>query len=328
MDFLKYCTVENNMLKLRAPLQKFMHGNILTDNESMVRQLNMLDRSSGGKTPFTILGDKGSGKSTIAKYAHSVSCDSQAPFVKVNCSHFPSEFLEQKLFGLNSNDKSSLLSQAVGGSLYIENIDRLSKPIQSRLMDYIDTIPQTKFIVSLSHSMSENRESLLINEIVYYFSSMIFEIPPLRQRPEDIVLITFQQLQKMKRDYGLIREVSPAIMKVLLSYDWPTNIRQLQSTAERLALLSDETVINSISLLQSCLHTNKLLQGADADIQPLDETKSLKSLVQEYEIMLINQYIEKYGSIRKAATALKSSSSTLSRKIIEYYDQKQNQTKE
>lgn len=316
------------MLKLRAPLQKFMHGNILTDNESMVRQLNMLDRSSGDKTPLTILGDKGSGKSTIAKYAHSVSCDSQAPFVKVNCSHFPSEFLEQKLFGLNSNDKSSLLSQAVGGSLYIENIDRLSKPIQSRLMDYIDTIPQTKFIVSLSHSMSENRESLLINEIVYYFSSMIFEIPPLRQRPEDIVLITFQQLQKMKRDYGLIREVSPAIMKVLLSYDWPTNIRQLQSTAERLALLSDETVINSISLLQSCLHTNKLLQSADADIQPLDETKSLKSLVQEYEIMLINQYIEKYGSIRKAAVVLKSSSSTLSRKLIEYYAANHSQSNE
>lgn len=323
MHIQDYCDIAEGALLLRAPLQQFIRGNLITDNREMLRQLTMLERSGQGNIPLTILGEKGSGKNFIAQYAHTVSARSNAPFIKTNCAYYPGERMELELFGSGTHGNPGLLNRATGGSLYIENIDRLPSAVQYQLIEHIHTTEGKKhdirFMICLQDQSPENRESGLIEQMGYYFNTMLFDIPPLRRRPEDILLLTFQQLQKIKQDYHIVRQISPAVMSAMLSYEWPTNIRQLNHTVERLALLSDETLLDSVPLLQKCLSTQKQLQTPDIETSFPSEAKSLKEIVQDYEMLVINQYIERCGSIRKAAIALKSSSSTLSRKITEYY---------
>jgi len=323
MRIQDYCDISNGSLSLRVPLQQFIRGELITDNQEMLRQLTMLDRAGQGNVPLTILGEKGSGKNFIAKYAHSVSTRSKAPFIKTNCAYYPCERMEIELFGSGTGGNSGILNRAASGSLYIENIDRLSSSVQYRLIEHIQATEEsknnTRYMICLQDQSLENRQHGLIEQMTYYFDAMVFDIPPLRKRPEDILLLTFQQLQSIRQNYHIIRTISPSVMSALLSYEWPMNIRQLTHTVERMALLNDETLIDSVSLLQKCLSTHKQLQTADIEASYPPEEKSLRELVQDYEMLVINQYIDRYGSIRKAAVALQSSSSTLSRKITEYY---------
>lgn len=332
MRIQDYCDISNGSLLLRAPLRQFIRGELITDNQKMLVQLTMLDRAGQSNVPLTILGEKGSGKNYIAKYAHSVSTRSNAPFIKTNCAYFPCERMELELFGPSTGGGPGILNRAAGGSLYIENVDRLSSSVQYRLIEHIQATERndcnTRFMICLQDQSLENRQHALIEQMTDYFDSMIFEIPPLRKRPEDILLLTFQQLQSLKQNYHIIRTISPTVMSALLSYEWPMNIRQLTHTVERMALMNDETLIDSVPLLQKCLSTHKQLQITDLEASYPPKEKSLKELVQDYEMLVINQYIDRYGSIRKAATALKSSSSTLSRKITEYYASSHNQPKE
>lgn len=323
MRIQDYCDITEGALQLRAPLQQFVRGNLITDNQEMLRQLALLERAGQGNVPLTILGEKGSGKSFIAQYAHTVSSRSDGPFIKTNCAYYHGERMELEIFGSGTGGNPGLLSRAAGGSFYIENVDRLPGFVQYRLIEHIHTTEgkkqDTRFMICLQDSSQEKLEHGLIEQMSYYFNTMLFDIPPLRKRPEDILLLTFQQLQKIKQEYHIVRQISPTVMSAMLSYEWPTNIRQLTHIVERLALLSDETLLDSVPLLQKCLSTQKQLKIADIEASFPSESKSLKEIVQDYEMLVINQYIERCGSLRKAAIALKSSSSTLSRKITEYY---------
>ena len=105
----------------------------------------------------------------------------------------------------------------------------------------------------------------------------------------------------------------------LLSYDWPGNIRQLIKVIDRMAFMADDTLMDSISQLRSCIAANKQFLHAHTTEQAVQPAKTLKEMVTEYEIRIINQYIERYGSQRKAAAALGISHSALSIKLTKHY---------
>ena len=106
-------------------------------------------------------------------------------------------------------------------------------------------------------------------------------------------------------------------MSAMLQYDWPGNARQLSNIIDQMAFTSAHTCIDSVSLLQQCLHREEQLRKSDREKLPASG-KSLKQLLQDYEILIIQQYVESYGSIRKAAEALQTSPATLSRRITEH----------
>ena len=107
-----------------------------------------------------------------------------------------------------------------------------------------------RFITCLQDS---GREHGLIEQLMYYFNSMTFSIPPLRQRQADILLLTIQQLRFIYDEYRVERAVSPKVMTAMLAYDWPGNIRQLTKVIDRMAFMSDTTLMDSISQFESCL---------------------------------------------------------------------------
>lgn len=317
MRIQDYCDVIDGALQLKYPLQQFNHNGIITDSSEMKSQLDILQRASKTDSPLTILGGKGSGKGVLAQYAHNLSGKCRGPFLKINCGYLPEARMELELFGTALNKDMSLLSRAIGGTLYIENADLLPQFTQCKLMDYIQSSPaNTRFIISLQSP--EKMDARLTDQMLFHFTTIAIEIPLLRQRPEDILLLTFSQLKKIEEDYRIIRKISPEVMSAMLTSEWPSNTRQLTQAVERMAFVSNKTLLDSVALFRRCLSVNRQTQPSNHNVPTLPASKSLKQLLQDYEIMIINQYVEQYGSLRKAAAALQTSPATLSRRITEY----------
>lgn len=316
-----YCDLQNGGLLLKNSLLSYTRENIITDHPAVNRQLDMLERAGAACIPLTILGEKGSGKDMIAQFAHRVSCRSSEPFLKINCAYFSEERILLELFG--SANAPGILKRVAGGSFYIENADLLSAQAQYQLMNYINsnvnTAQDVRYMVSLSKATPADCLEGFTEPFAFYFGAMTFEIPPLRERPEDILLVAQQQLNKIKQEYHLERLLSPGVMSAMLAYDWPGNIRQLINTIDRLAFFCDTPLMDSIPMLRNCLSAHKQFKLGGAESSHLPKTKSLKEITQEYEILIINQYIEEYGSLRKAAAVLKTSPSVLSSKLTKYY---------
>lgn len=320
MKIQDYCDTIDGALRLKAPLSTFSRGNIVTDDPDMKRQFDLLVRCGQGCIPLTICGEKGSGKDRIAQYAHEVSTRSCAPLIKLNCTYLTAEQQQVQLFGPATNKTLGLLNRAAGGSLYIENADLMSNHLQYQLFEFIQSNASSekaiRFMICLQDQTAQHAK--LSEELSFYFNTMVFDIPPLRKRPQDILLLAFQQLQFIRQEYRLERKLSPEIMSAMLAHDWPGNARQLTHTIERMAILNDDTLIDSIQLLHRCLAPDPQRRTSFARAVSPPETRSLKQIVADYEIMVINQAIEQHGSIRKAAAALKTTHATLSRKITEY----------
>ena len=325
-----YCDIADGGLVIRGRLQQYIRQNIITCDPVMLRQLDMLDRLSASNVPLTILGEAGCGKDSIAQYAHDVSARKNKPFLKINCAYLTEDLVTAELFG-TEHFEQGLLCRAQGGSLYIENVNLLSSRTQYRLMEHIRATDgkanDTRYII-YPQSMSAARERQLIEPLIDYFNASPFLIPPLRERPADIILLTIQHLYQIHDNLGLERTVSPEVMTALLNYDWPGNIRQLTSVLERMAFMSDNVLMDSVSLLQRCLTANKQFQRMQAVVETPPQPKTLKELMAEYEIKIIHQYIAQYGTLRKAAAALGVTHSLLSYKLKKHEETAGNQTKE
>lgn len=315
MRIEEYCDITEGALRLREKLQRYQHGEIVTHNPGVLQQLALLEQVSKSNAPITIVGEKGTGKEVVAQYAHNCSANRRGPFLKTNCARLPEERMHTELFGSVNGRETGLLRRASGGSLYIENADLLPTHLQNKLMDHIlgSNMAETRYMVSLQNA--RDVFSRLSERMRSYFHTVIFELPPLRKRPEDILLMTFYQLKRIEEEYRIVRTVSPEVMEAILEYDWPANTRELAQTLERMAFLCDDTLLDSVRLFKRCLSPSRQLQSLAMEPAAPPEPKSLKEMVQAYEVMVIQQHIEQYGSLRKAAAVLKTSPATLSRKL-------------
>ena len=313
----EYCDIVDGGLVLRQQLQHYIRQNIITCDPMMNSQLDMLDRLGKSNVPLTILGEVGCGKDNIARYAHDVSTRKNKPFLKINCAYLTEDLVSVELFGSGSHPQG-LLHRAAGGTLYIENITLLSSQTQYRLMEHIratnGTANDIRYIIYPSNEGAA-RNQQLIEPLADHFSAAPFVIPPLRERSADILLLTIQQLRYIQDNLGLKRTVSLAVMTAMLEYDWPGNIRQLTSVLERMAFMSDNVLMDSVPLLQRCLSANKQFQRMQTAEEMPPQPKTLKELMAEYEIKIINQYVAQYGTLRKAASVLGVSHSLLSYKL-------------
>lgn len=316
-----YCTISQGGLALKEPLQRYQRRNILTDNPRMHQQLDMLDRMGVSSHPLTLVGEKGSGKDMVSQYAHQVSSRRDKPLLHVDCAYLTGEQIGLQFFGSAGARSEGLLRQAAGGTLYIENADLMPPQMQYRLIEHISAAEgsdqSTRYIIGLKRSLHDSEG--LIDPFVFYFGSSVFHIPPLRKRPEDILLLSLQQLREIKKEYFIERSLSPEVMAAMLSYEWPGNIRQLINTVDRMAFFSDTNLIHSVSIFRNSLSEDQQYGMAAPAKVRLPASKSLKEITLEYEVLIINQYIEEYGSLRKAAAALKSSPSVLSSKLTKFY---------
>jgi DNA-binding NtrC family response regulator len=305
--------------------------------------------------PVMILGESGSGKSTVARLIHKLSVRSGFSFQSVNCATLPGHLLEMELFGRSSASSRGAeicrispgkLEVAEKGTLLLEEITEMPADLQSKLLQVIQDkrffrsgdarpIPADVRILAtssanLDQAMAEKR---LRDDLYYRLSAFTVHVPPLRQRKEEIRALLQYSMHKLAQYYGLPpREFTSSVLQVCANHHWPGNLKELETFVKRYLMAGDEEMMSGSKERVAESGRNgvrPLFRKGEANLsgenaQPVPETKSLKSLIQnvktETEKNAIASALDKTRWNRKAAARLlKVSYRTLLYKIDQYH---------
>jgi len=302
--------------------------------------------------PVLILGESGTGKDTVARLIHRFSVRSGFKFVKVNCADKPGELLHAELFGNERTSSQGLivtqgkLEQAEKGTIFLDQISALPLGLQAKLMqvvqDRVFTKPGSGRIVPVDvHLLAATSDNLarvlatkaLREDLYHRLSAFTLQVPPLRQRREEIKVLLQHLMHKLSRQYGLPpREFSPAVLAACQDYAWPGNVKELEAFVKRYLLTGDKggtLAPSNRAHSADCPQASGSMGtpptiDADAAQEEQSGSTSLKSLVDsvkcEAEKNAIGTALQKTGWNRKAAARLlQVSYRTLLYKIEHYH---------
>lgn len=304
---------------------------IVYKSDVMRQLMKMIDRVAPSAATCLILGESGTGKELIAKAIHERSNRKNRAFVAINCGALRETLLESELFGHEKGSftgaytrKIGLAEAANGGTLFLDEIGELSPGIQAKLLRFIqegeifrvggkDPIKVDIRLISATNRELDVEVSRgnFREDLYYRINTITLHAPPLRRRKEDIALLVEYFLARgANRFLNRGRQMSEEAMKILVKYDWPGNIRELQNVCERLQILADGHVIMPGDLPEQIINPeNKII------IDDYDATVTLYELEKRYILKALN-YFE--GNKTQAANALGITIKTLYNKLHEY----------
>lgn len=338
-DFLnlqeQYSELESRMEKYTAEIEELR--NMSLDLEGVVARspksqdiLRTIHRVAPFDANVLLTGESGVGKSLFAKLVHKKSRRSEHPFIEINCGAIPENLLESELFGYeggsftgaNREGKIGLIELAQHGTLFFDEIVEMPLNLQVKLLNVIQnkTIKRVggtrdiqvdfRLIAASNKNFRQQIEENKFREDLYYRLNVIMiEIPPLRQRREDIIPLALYFIEKFNKYYGLDKTFSKRVFDRMASYDWPGNIRQLENTVERLLLTSENQMMEEWDLPAE--------MGRKPE-NPEFYGQSLPEAVETLEKLMVSGAYEKYGTTVGVAEALGISQPTAVRKIQKY----------
>jgi DNA-binding NtrC family response regulator len=324
-------------LQLRV-INALKQRELITENENMRRQLstraeyfNIIGSSKQMQTIYEtiesvaksdanvlIVGESGTGKELIANAIHYNSLRSKKAFIKVNCAALPKELIESELFGHTKGaftgahaDKEGLVQHAAGGSLLLDEIAEMPVELQPKLLRVLQERSYRKIGSEKTYSVdfrlicSTNRlpadairEGLLRDDLFYRISTITIHVPPLRERSEDIQLLTEHFLKMYAKKYDRpITGVSQAAYQRLFAHSWPGNVRELQNVLERAVLLAKGTKIEPFDLP---FDNGGLPEGSAAATWDVPPNLTLEDI----EKLVIERTLQRTGGNKQAAANL------------------------
>jgi PAS domain S-box-containing protein len=305
---------------------------IIAQSKAMQNILELAYRLAKVDTTVLINGESGVGKELIAQLIHDNSIRSKkGTLIKINCGAIPVDLLESELFGYEEGaftgakkgGKAGLFEIANGGTLFLDEIADLPISLQVKLLRVLQEgeftrLGGTKPIKANVRIMSATNKDLkklvqqnLYREDLYYRLNVVpINIPPLRERKEDILALIVMYLNYFNKKYGMGKSLAPKTMDALLKYEWPGNVRELINTLERLMVTIVEDVISPEDLPPHIVQ--------DERNQNYMQTSSLKDAVSQLEKSMIIEALKKYKTTRKAAQFLRISQSALVKKANKY----------
>ena len=313
---------ENRLLK--DQVEQMSRGEIyITRNGNIQRLLDQAGNVAATDTTVLITGESGTGKEVFAKYIHKNSQRAGKQFVVVNCAALSEQLLESELFGHAKGsftgaytDHTGYFEVADGGTVFLDEIGDLSPSMQVKLLRVLQEkefsrVGETKtrrtdvrIIAATNRDLEQLMAEGKIREDFYYRINVFeFRLPPLRERPEDIMFY----YERFVEEYAIqmnktITGIDPNMRDLLLSYDWPGNIRELKNVAERTTILCNPAT----GIISSDLIPDRLAWGAggEATYRSDDFKQAKEILVKEFEVNFITQHLrQQNGNI--AATARK-----------------------
>ena len=317
--------------ELRKELQEgFQVGDLVSRSKSMFKIFKILPRVSESDSTVLIEGETGTGKELLARAIHHLSPRNNKPFITINCGALPDTLLESELFGYKSGaftdatkDKPGQFSLAKEGTIFLDEIGDTSSAFQIRILRVIQerefvplggTQPE-KVNVRIIAATNKNLADLVkmghFREDLYYRINVVrMELPPLRERKEDIPLLIDHFIQKLNALHNRdIKYMDQTALTLLMAYDFPGNIRELENIMEYIFVICTEDRI-------STEHLPDYITGVTSF-----ESKSLglESTVQTIEVQTILETLKKnnYNKV-KTAQALGMHKSTLYRKMKKY----------
>jgi len=305
------------LLKENIHLQKELYGRfriegIIGNSGKMQEAVNIMKKVSGSSATVLLTGESGTGKELAARAIHYNSPRRSRPFTALNCASIPETLFESELFGYEPGAFTGAVARKIGlfettanGTLFLDEIGDLPLMMQSKLLRVIqdkeirriggkDPIKvDVRIITATNKDIEKELARGRFREDLYYrLRVVVIELPPLRDRKDDIPELAQFFLNRYKREFGKrIERIDPAAMKALIDYNWPGNIRQLESVVERSVIMSDNRTItiNDIrSELRTAITEGSLdfdLPDGGIDFEELERNLLRKSMLRANGVM-------------------------------------------
>ncbi len=325
---------ENQILKERLNEKRIGKADLVYESSQMAEVVNLAARVAPSKASVLLLGESGTGKELVARLIHSLSPRSSKPLVTLNCAALPESLLESELFGHERGAftgaiqrRIGLFEQADGGTLFLDEIGDLSPPVQVKLLRFLQEgefqriggstlLKADVRIISATHRDLEElmRKGIFREDLFYRLNVVTIRLPPLRERREDIRPLAEHFLkvyaaQNAKPIEGISREA----MDLLLQYDYPGNVRELENIIERAVVITRGPVIQTEDLPFA------IKRKVKPHSVPREPGGTLKERVEALEKRLIEEALEQAGfNQTKAANLLGLSERMLRYKLRKY----------
>jgi two-component system response regulator GlrR len=277
------------MEKLSEEKDLGWRGTIISQNPTMEELLQQTQRVAQSEVSILIQSESGTGKELLARAIHKTSPRHEKPFVAINCAAIPDNLLESELFGHRKGaftgadcNHTGLIEAADGGTLFLDEIGDMPLEFQAKLLRVlqegevrpvgaIQSIPVNVRVISATHTdLDAAIQTGTFREDLYYrLNVVMLELPPLRERREDISLLANHFLQQLRKrsENCVAKSFSPEAMEILMTAPWPGNIRQLINVIEQVAVLTVTPIISEAQI-------NKALRGKTGEIVPLADAQS------------------------------------------------------
>jgi len=310
-------------------------GSIIGNSREMLKVYGIIKKVADTTANVLILGESGTGKELVARAIHDNSSRKNMPFVVINCGGIPENLLESELFGYMKGsftsaylDKPGLFEIARGGTIFLDEISELPPALQVKLLRVVqektfrriggteDMKVDVRIISATHQSLAKMvKEGAFREDLFYRLNVIPIHIPPLRKRKEDIPLLTKYFIKKYSREFGKeIKTMSAYALELLMDYQFPGNIRELENIIERSIVMEQSKIILPEDLVLAGDVPSHEYINDDVDIPP--EGIDLSGEVAKLERLLIEKALEKAnGSKAKTAELLRVSPDSLRYRI-------------
>ncbi|MEN6324796.1 MAG: sigma 54-interacting transcriptional regulator [Syntrophomonas sp.] len=343
--FLDY--MENTMLRgRRKPVnealdEQYQRGtarycfkNIVGNNQSLIEQKEMASKAARTISTVLITGESGTGKEMFAHAIHNSSPRSQGPFIKVNSAAVPETLLESELFGYAEGAFTGALKEgkpgkfelADQGTIFLDEIADMSLSMQAKLLrvlqekevERVGGVSTTKVNVRVIAATNQDLPQLVTQnkfreDLFYRLNVIVLNLSPLRERIDDIVLLSNAILRRLNHKLGTqVEDISNEVLRHFSMYDWPGNVRELENTIERAINFCDGNTINTS-------HIPKHILSNQPQPGPIKLSNTLEKILEQHEKEVISSTLQSCGGNKsRAAKTLDIHRSVLYRKMNKY----------
>jgi len=313
-------------LYLRRQLETQHRFENIIGKSGVIREVfDTIRKIADSPSTAMITGESGTGKELVARAIHFNSFRRDKPFVSVNCGAIPEGLMESELFGHVRgaftgavSNKVGLFSAAEGGTLFLDEITEIPALLQVKLLraiqvreirrvgDTKDIKTDVRLIAASNRDLEDAvQEGILREDLFYRLNVIPIQLPPLRERREDIPLLVAHFLQKFSKELGKdVRGVTPEAMAVLERYRWPGNIRELENVLERAIVLGAGEML-SVDALPESVRRERPVKGLDSVELPEDGL-DLEATLDAIESRYLQRALDRTGGVQtKAAELLK-----------------------
>lgn len=335
----KSCRIIENKLIDGCKRSLYDISKMIVEDNSMLEVLNTAYKVSKVESSVIILGETGVGKEGIAKYIHYSSSRKNHSFITINCGAIPNGLIESELFGYepgaftgaSKTGKMGLFQLADKGTIFLDEVGELPQEVQVKLLrvlqeqeiEKVGGIKSIKINVRVIAATHRNLQDLiskgLFREDLYYrLCTLPIKIPPLRERKSDIIPLVKYFATVINKKYNLDVNFNKEALECLRGYHWPGNVRELRNIVEMSIVMSEANLIGVLDLPEHIINNSKR-DEVEFSVSNLSiKGNSLKDIMEKIEEEIIEDAIQRYGSIRMTAKALGVDSSTLIRKRQKY----------
>ncbi|HDA6214748.1 TPA: sigma 54-interacting transcriptional regulator, partial [Clostridioides difficile] len=322
---------------------------VIMDGIVMRPIINTVNHVSKTDVSVLLLGESGTGKSSLARYIHHNSNRSNGPFITINCATISPQLLESELFGYTSGaftgastkGKVGLVELANGGTLFLDEIGDIPQNLQAKFLQLIQDRTFTPVgslknkkvdirIISATNAdlVSKVKEKKFREDLYYRLNVIEIKLPPLRERRDNLVEIIKYYFNRYSSDFNLNKTISKEAMDAIANYRFPGNIRELQNIIQKILLTCTDnhiTIDDLPNILTKNIHITN--NGNKTHISQINKViisdskstnyknKNFDTLIKEYEKNIILDAYEKFGSSYKVAKHLEISQSKANRLI-------------